>query len=458
MSKKYDAAVLGGGPGGYVAAIRLAQLGKKTVIIEKDELGGTCLNRGCIPTKALLHSAEIYHLASEAWEYGIKADNIGYDYSKIAARKDEIVKKLRNGIKHLLKKANVDVISGEGVLLSKNEILVDQKEKVQADDIILATGSRPMNIPIPGIGTEGVMDSDGVLALTEIPDSAIIIGGGVIGVEFATLFNMLGKKVTIIEVLPQILTGTDKQTAGKMGSILEKRGVDIHTSAKVTSIKRKGEVCCTYQKDGKEYEACADICIVAAGRKVNIENIGLESVGIDSTKKFIEVNEKMQTAVGNIYAIGDITGKAQLAHAASAQGIVAAHNIAGQKKYMEYNIIPSCIYTFPEIACVGLDEETAAAQGYEVKTGSFLSAGNGKSLIGNETDGFAKIVTDKKTGEILGAQIMNSRATDMISEICAVMKSEGTIEELEDTIHPHPTFSEMIMEAAHDVSGLCIHK
>ena len=457
MNKKYDAAVLGGGPGGYVAAIRLAQLGKKTVLIEKDELGGTCLNRGCIPTKALLHSAEIFHAAANAGKYGIIAESVGYDYAKIAARKDEVVKKLRNGIKYLLKKAGVEVVCGSGTLVSKNEISVGE-DIIYADDIILATGSRPMSIPIPGIETKGVMDSDGVLALTDVPESVVIIGGGVIGIEFATLFNMLENKVTVIEVLPQILTGTDIGIAEKMEGILKGRGVDIFTSSKVTGISSKNGVCCAYQKDGKDFEVCAEICIVAAGRKANIENIGLENAGIDANGKYLEVNGKMQTNIANIYAIGDITGKAQLAHVASAQGIVAAHNIAGQKKHMEYNIVPSCIYTYPEIACVGLDEKAAKEQDYDVKMGSFLSMQNGKSLIQNESDGMVKIVTDAKTGEILGAQIMNTRATDMIAEICAVMKSEGTIEELEDTIHPHPTFSEMIMEAAHDVSGLCIHK
>ena len=457
MSEKYNVAILGGGPGGYVAAIRLAQLGKRTVLIEKDELGGTCLNRGCIPTKALLHSAEIFHAAVNAEEYGILAYSLGYDYAKISARKDETVNKLRNGISSLLKKAGVHVIKGVGCLHSKNEISVGA-DIIYADDIILATGSGPMSVPIPGINTNGVLNSDDVLELTEIPDSVVIIGGGVIGIEFATLFNMLGKKVTIIELLPQILTGIDNQIAGKMESILKSRGVDIFTSSKVTGISREKGVCCAYQKDEKDFEVFAEICIVAAGRIPNIKNIGLENAGVDTTGKFIEVNANMQTNISNIYAIGDITGKAQLAHVASAQGIVAAHNIAGQKKHMEYNIVPSCIYTYPEIACVGLDEDAAIKQGYQVRTGSFESIYNGKSIINNESDGMVKIVTDSNTDEILGAQIMNTRATDMIAEICAVMKSEGTIEELEDTIHPHPTFSEMVMEAAHDVLDLCIHK
>ncbi len=458
MKMKYDVAVLGAGPGGYVAAIRLAQLGKKTVLIEKDKIGGTCLNRGCIPTKALLHSAEVYHSALQAAEFGVEVHNVNYDYSKITRRKDKVVKTLRNGIEYLLKNTGVDVILGEGILISKNEILINSEYVIEVSDIVLATGSRPADVPILGINSEGVLNSKDILQMTEIPESIIIIGGGVIGIEFATLFSTLGKKVTIIEMLPQILTGVDKQIANKMEKLLSRRDIEIHTSAKVSKIEKKDKLYCTYQKDEQEFAAYGEVCIIAVGRKPNTENIGLEKVGIKITKNYIDVNDNMQTSVNNIYAIGDITGKAQLAHVASAQGIAAAHNIAGQQKKMDYNIIPACIYTNPEIAYVGLDEDTAKKQGYDVKMGRFLVSANGKSMIMGEKDGVVKIVSDKKTGEILGAQMMSPRATDMIAEICAVMKSEGTVEELEDTIHPHPTISEMIMEAAHDVSGLSIHQ
>lgn len=457
MTKHYNTAVLGGGPGGYVAAIRLAQLGQKTVLIEKDSVGGTCLNRGCIPTKALLHSAEVYHTVLSAAQYGVIAHDVKYDYKMIAAKKDTVVKTLRGGVEYLLKNAGVDLISGKGVLTSANEILINGESKITTDNIVLATGSCPANVPIPGIDSDGVINSDGVLELKQAPESLVIIGGGVIGIEFATLFNALGKKVTVVEMLPQILTGVDDQIASELKNVLAKKGIDIYTSAKVTKIENNGEVICHYEQDGKAKKASGEVCVVAIGRKPNTENIGLETVGVKTTKGFVDVDEKMRTSIPGVYAIGDITGKAQLAHVASAQGIVAAHNIAGQDKAMHYNVVPACIYTSPEIACVGMDEKMARNNGYDVKVGRFATSANGKSMIIGEKKGVVKVVTDKRTGEILGAQMMAPRATDMIAEICVVMKTEGTIEELEDTIHPHPTVSEMVMEAAHDVSDLCIH-
>lgn len=456
MTKRYDAAVLGGGPGGYVGAIRLAQLGKNTVLIEEDKVGGTCLNRGCIPTKALLHSADIYEQVLHASQYGISADNVTFDYAKIAKRKNNVVKKLRGGIEFLLKKAGVTLVKGSGVLQGKNSILVDGKDLIEAKSIILATGSKPARVPIDGIDTQGVINSDGVLSLTEVPESLVIIGGGVIGIEFATLFNALGKKVTVIEMLPQILTGVDEDIAIKMRKLLKKKGIEIFTSARVTKIE--SGVVCSFEQDGKQLSATGQLCVVAVGRTPNTKGIGLEEAGVKLTKGFVDVDETMRTSADGIYAIGDITGKMQLAHVASEQGLVAAHNIAGQLKQMHYNIIPACIYTTPEIASVGLDEKTAKEKGYTVKLGSFQSAANGKSMITGEKDGIIKVVTDEKTGEILGAQMMCTRATDMIAEICAVMNAEGTIEELSDTIHPHPTVSEMVMEAAHDVHGMCVHK
>jgi dihydrolipoamide dehydrogenase len=457
MTKKYEAAVLGGGPGGYVCAIRLAQLGKKTVLIEKQDVGGTCLNRGCIPTKALLHSAKVYETVMHASQFGIITGEVNCDYGMISAKKDTVVKTLRGGVEYLLKKNGVDIVRGEGVLKSGREISVGG-ETIAADNIVLATGSRPMAVPIPGIGSDNVMDSDGVLAMKEAPESLVIIGGGVIGIEFATLMGTLGKKVTVVEMLPQILSGVDEEIVAEMRTVLQKKGIKIYTSAKVIRIESSdGAVVCHYEQDGKPAEASAQVCMVAIGRKPNTEGIGLDIVGVKGERGFIEVDETMRTNVPGIYAIGDITGKMQLAHVASEQGIVAAHNIAGHKKRMHYGVIPACIYTSPEIAAVGLTEQAAKEKGYSVKTGRFVTSANGKSMIVGEKNGVVKIVTDAKTGEILGAHMMCPRATDMIAEICVVMRAEGTIDELEDTIHPHPTISEMVMEAAHDVSGLCVH-
>jgi dihydrolipoamide dehydrogenase len=456
MTKKYDVAVLGGGPGGYVAAIRLAKLGKKAVLIEKDNVGGTCLNRGCIPTKALLHSAEVYEQALHAADYGVSVEGASYDYTKIAGKKDEVVGKLRGGIEFLLKKAGVDVIKGTGVVEAKGKITVDGKESVEADDIIIATGSKPSKVPIPGIDSEGVVDSDGVLAFTQAPESLVIIGGGVIGIEFASLFNALGKKVTVIEMLPKILGNVDDDITQRTHTLLKKQGIDIFTSAKVTKIEKGVTV--YFEMDGETKSVKAQTCVVAIGRSPVTSEIGLEALGLKMNRGFVEVDERMKTNVDGIYAIGDITGKAQLAHVASEQGLVAAHNIAGQDKRMRYDVIPACIYTRPEIASVGITEAAAKEKGINVKTGSFLPAANGKSMIAGEQSGIVKVVTDADTGEILGAHLMCHRATDMIAEVCAAMRAEGTIEELSDTVHPHPTVSEMIMEAAHDVHAMCVHK
>ena len=456
MTKKYDVAVLGGGPGGYVAAIRLAKLGKKAVLIEKDNVGGTCLNRGCIPTKALLHSAEVYEQALHAADYGVFVEGASYDYTKIAGKKDEVVGKLRGGIEFLLKKAGVDVIKGTGVVEAKGKITVDGKESVEADDIIIATGSKPSKVPIPGIDSEGVVDSDGVLAFTQAPEALVIIGGGVIGIEFASLFNALGKKVTVIEMLPKILGNVDDDITQRTHTLLKKQGIDIFTSAKVTKIEKGVTV--YFEMDGETKSVKAQTCVVAIGRSPVTSEIGLEALGLKMNRGFVEVDERMKTNVDGIYAIGDITGKAQLAHVASEQGLVAAHNIAGQDKRMHYDVIPACIYTRPEIASVGITEAAAKEKGINVKTGSFLPAANGKSMIAGEQSGIVKVVTDADTGEILGAHLMCHRATDMIAEVCAAMRAEGTIEELSDTVHPHPTVSEMIMEAAHDVHAMCVHK
>lgn len=453
--EKFDVAVIGGGPGGYVCAIRAAQLGNKTVIVEKDKLGGTCLNRGCIPTKALLHSAEVFEEMLHATELGISAENIAFDYKKIADRKEKVVSRLRNGVQGLLRVHKVTIKNGKATLTGKTTFKVGDEE-IEASKIILATGSFPANVPIKGADKPGVMNSDGVLALDKCPESVVIIGGGVIGIEFATLFNTLGKKVTVVEMLPNIMNGMDLDICNSMKAILQKRGIDIYTNAKVVEIKDGLEV--VFEYEGKQLSAMGEICVMAVGRRPDTKDIGLEELGINMNRGFVQVDEYLRTNIPNIYAIGDITGKIQLAHVASAQGLVAAHNATGENKVMHYNIVPACIYTNPEIASVGLTEAQARDKGLDIKIGTFNVNGNGRSMVMQVSDGFAKIITDAKTGEILGGHIMGPRATDMIAEIAVAMKAEATIEELADTIHPHPTVSEIIMEAAHDVEGLCCHK
>jgi dihydrolipoamide dehydrogenase len=463
--EQFDVAVIGGGPGGYVAAIRCAQLGKKTVLVENRDLGGTCLNRGCIPTKTLLHTAELYdEVRSHGKELGLDAGGLAVDYAALAARKDAVTGKLRRGIESLVKGRKITLVKGRAVLAAGKTFTVEDPSgtavKYAAGDIIVATGCEPAAIPVPGADLPVVLNSDAVLSLAQAPESAVIIGGGVIGVEFATLFNALGKKITIIEMLPKILNGMDDSVCAAMTKALAKRGVEIHTSAKLLEIKAAGKTgaVCYYEEGGAKKEASGEIVIMAVGRRPVTKALGLEAAGVACERGFITVDERMATNVPGIWAIGDVTGKIQLAHAASAQGLVAAANIAGKTAKMSYNIIPACVYTNPEIASVGMTEESAKAAGLPLKIGSFPAAANGRSMIMNANDGFVKIITHAETGEILGAHIMAGRATDMIGEIAALMKAEGTVEELADTIHAHPTISEMIMEAAHDVEGLCCHK
>lgn len=455
--QKFDVAVLGGGPGGYIAAIRCSQYGLKTALIENRELGGTCLNRGCIPTKALLYSAEVYQEAKEASKFGVSTGEVTYDFAAIAKRRDTIVRRLRSGVAGLENAHGVTVISGKGVLTSANTISVGD-ETVQAEKIILATGSRPSMPPIPGSDGDKVYTSDDVLKMTSAPDSMVIVGGGVIGIEFATLFATLGKKVTILEMLPDILMNVD----GELTSVLKKKlsalGVQIHTGVKVEKIESGDGVSVFYSDGGSVSSVTGECVTVCAGRKPNTLDIGLEQAGVATERGFVTVDDELRTSVSGIYAIGDITGKIQLAHVASAQGMTAAANCAGKHEKMRYDIVPSCIYTSPEIASVGLSESDALKQGKKISIGRFSVPGNGKAMVMGADCGLVKIVTDSETGEIYGASIMAPRATDMISEISAVMKCEGTVGELSSTIHPHPTVSETIMEAAHSAEGLCCHQ
>ena len=453
----FDVTVIGGGPGGYVAAIRCAQYGLKTALVEARDMGGTCLNRGCIPTKALLHSAETYEeIVKSAKELGINVEGVTVDYTKAADRKKAVVRRMSGGVEKLVKGRKITLIKEKAVLTGATSFNAGGKEYTTAK-IILATGSEPVQIPIPGIDKENVMNSDGVLALEKLPESVVIIGGGVIGIEFATLYCSYGRKVTIVEALPRILNNMDADAAATMKAVLESKGCEIYTGAKVVEIQDGMKV--IYEENGAQKTAEGELVVVAIGRRPVTKDLNLAAAGVQATERgFINVNEKMETNVPNIYAIGDITGKIQLAHVASAQGLVAAANAAGRNQTMSYDIVPSCIYSNPEIAAVGQTEEEAKAKGLSVKTGIFQSAGNGRSVILGCQEGFVKLVTEARTGEILGCTIVAPHATDMIAEIAVAMKAEATVEEIADTIHPHPTVSEMIMEAAHDVDKLSVHK
>ena len=454
MKRDYDVIVLGGGPGGYMAAIRCAQYGLKTALIEERELGGTCLNRGCIPTKALIQGAEVYQTVKEASMYGVQVGEPTLDYLKLTAFKDRKVASLRRGIESLERKHGVQVIKGHGQLADRNTLSVDGSA-MTADRIILATGSIPASPPIEGIGGDNVLTSDGILALTELPESVVIVGGGVIGVEFAGMLSSLSCRVNIIEMLPDILPGVDTLIREELKTVLKAAGIVIHTNAKLLSIHGNKGI---FETKGKKESVSGEKFLICVGRRPNTEDIGLEATGIAIEKGYIKVNPRMQTSVENIFAVGDIIGGPQYAHAASAQGLAAAAACAGREDDpYGASPVPGCIYTNPEIAFVGLTQEEAVKAGHSVKVGSFPVSANGRSSLMNESQGFARIVTDEETGEILGAQIMSPRATDLIGEITAVMRCEGTIAELASTIHPHPTVSEIIMESAQDVLGLCCH-
>jgi dihydrolipoamide dehydrogenase len=446
---QYDVAVIGGGPGGYICAIRCARLGKKTILVEKQSLGGTCLNRGCIPTKTLLHTAELYYeLENYGKELGLITGKLALDYAALTDRKEKIVSGLRDGIGALIKSHKITLISGTAVLTGPESFAVNGGQYA-AGNIVLATGCEPSVIDIPGADLPEVINSDAFLNMKELPESAVIIGGGVIGVEFAVLLASFGRKVTIIEALPRILNNMDDDICKRQTLILKKMGITIHTGARLLEIREKGR--CVYEEEGRRTEAAGSVIIMAAGRRPNTKALGLESAGIITDRGFVTVDEYMRTGVTNIYAIGDITGKVQLAHAASAQGLVAAGNIAGEKTVMRYDVIPVCIYANPEIASVGITETQAKAAGVPFRKGFFPGSANGRSLIMNSKESFVKILTREDTGEILGAHIIAKRATDIIGEIALAMRAEATIEEVADTIHAHPTVSEMIMDAAHDL-------
>jgi dihydrolipoamide dehydrogenase len=450
----YDVAVLGGGPGGYECAIRCAQYGLKTVLIEARELGGTCLNRGCIPTKALLQSAHTYEAMKNSSEFGVFAEGLSFDYKKMAERKDSVVLRLRSGIQSLQRANGVTVKKGFGVLRDKNTIDIDG-ETVSAKNIILATGSAPVRPPIPGIDGKNILTSDEVLSAVEAPKDLVIIGGGVIGIEFATLFSALGKNVTVLEMMPEILPGVDSDIVKLLTAILAEKNVKILTSAKVLSLNGSdGGAAVEYELKGSKKTAEAAVCVVCVGRCPMTKDLGLEALGVNINRGFVEVDDYLRTSVPNIYAIGDITGKIQLAHVASSQGLIAAANCAGKKERMDYSAVPACIFTEPEIAFIGLSEEKAKEKG-PVRVGTFNVAENGKAMALGQALGLVKIVSDASTGEILGAQIFAPRATEMIAEIAAIMNCEGTIEELSSTIHPHPTVSEILKDAAHDTEGMC---
>lgn len=457
--KEYDVIVLGAGPGGYVAAIKAAQNNLKVAIIEKEAIGGVCLNWGCIPTKSLLKSAKVYQEFMNAKDYGIDiADKsqITPNWSNILKRKDRIVKRLTGGVKMLLEKNKVEIFTGEGEIITNNEVLIND-EKIRAKNIIISTGASPILPPIEGLEKaykdNFLMTSKEILDIDNIPQELVIIGGGVIGLEFATIFNTFNTKVTIIEREKEILLNVDDDIRENMLKILKKAKVEVLTESTVVKIKNNEVI--YKDKDGNDKSVSASKVLLSVGMKANIGSF--TKLNIKLNNKFVEVNDSLQTSIPNIYAIGDVNGKMMLAHVASHQGIIAVNNILGHKEKLNYDQIPSAIYSFPEIAQVGLTEKAAKTKGLDYKVSIFPLQANGKALSANEKDGFIKIIADKKYNEILGVHILADNASDLISEAVVVMKLEGTADEIAKSVHPHPTISEIYHEAALGIIDKPIH-
>ncbi len=462
-SNHYDVAIIGSGPGGYVAAIRAAQLGAKTAIVEKQYLGGTCLNVGCIPSKAMLHIADVANTMRSADEIGIVLpEPPSIDMPKAVAFKDKVVKRMTSGVGVLMKGNNVDVFDGLGTVDANRTVTVSMNDGSQqqfdADKIILATGSVPLMPPFPGIDGRNVMNSDTCWNLPKVPESVICVGGGVIGVELACMFDGLGSKVTVVEMLPNILAPVDEEVRKLLVRIITRHGIDIVTGAKVETISDDGDMKkVVAQTDKGEQTFSGEYVLVAVSRNANTSGLDrLMEQGLDNDRGRVRVNDKMETNLPGIYAIGDLVHGAGLAHVASSEGEVAAENATGQASIMRYDVVPNPIYTFPEIAFVGLTEAQAKEQYPEARVERFPWTANGRAVGMNETDGFTKVIMGKY-GEILGAHIIGPDATNLISEFSVAMRGKLTVDEISETIHPHPTLSEGLKEAILLVEGRPMH-
>lgn len=468
MNKNYDIVVLGGGTGGYIAAIRAAQLGQSVAVVERDRLGGTCLHRGCIPSKAFLRSAEVYATVKESRQFGIDATGVAVDFPQVLARKNAIVEQLHKGVQFLMKKNKVDVYRGYGRLLGssifspKSGVVSVERDDGEYDTLvprhlIVATGSRPRTLP--GLEPDGrhVLTSDEALDMDALPKSVIIVGGGVIGVEWASMLSDFDVEVTVVEAAARLVPTEDEEISKELERLFKKRRVKVLTGAKVlaeTLDKADGGVAIRVEHKGEQVRLEAERLLVSVGRAANVENFGLENTDVQVERGFIRVNDYMQTKEPHIYAIGDVNGGLQLAHVASHEGIVAVEHIAGLKPHsLEPYLVPRCIYTRPEIASVGWTEKQAVERGYEVKTGKFSFKAIGKALVYGENDGFVKVVADKKTNDLLGVHMIGPHVTDYISEAALAQVLDATPWEVGRTIHPHPTLAEALGEAMLAVDG-----
>ena len=461
---KFDVAVLGGGPGGYVAAIKAAQAGLSVALVEKSWLGGCCLNVGCIPTKSLLASAEAVRSAKNARDFGVTVEGVSFDFAKIMSRKERVVKQLRSGVEYLMKKNAITVYQGAGQLLSSSVIGVADAEghQLSATSIILASGSVPSRPPIPGADGVNVVTSDELLFCAEVPKRLLVIGGGAIGLEFAYFFNTLGSKVTVLEGLTQILPQEDAEIAQELTKSLKRQGIAIHANALVEKIAdAEGGKLVSYQlsdqPDKGLQQAEADLVLLATGRWPFSEGCGYQEQGIKIERRAVQVDDYLHTGVANIYAIGDLVGGALLAHKASAEAAVAVENILGNHRVMEYHAMPTALYSSPEVAGVGLNEQSAIAKGIEVTIGTFPFRPLGKAVAINEREGMVKMVARKSDGLLIGCQAIGPHVTDLIAEAVVAVQRKMTLEEFATVIHPHPTLSEAFHEAAEAALGHAVH-
>lgn len=454
---QYDVAIIGGGPGGYVAAIRAAQLGKKTVVIEKAALGGICLNWGCIPTKALLKSAEVLRSAQKAKKFGVMVEGVDVDFPAVIGRSRQVAGSLSKGVDFLMKKNEVDVITGSARLAGNRQIHIEGPDPITAEHVIIATGARPR--PMPGVAFDGetIISSKEAMSLESIPESLVIVGAGAIGVEFADFYAAMGSKVTIVEMLSHLLPIEDEEVSSELEKMFKRKKIKALTNTMVEGITvTDNRASVRVKKEGGDTITLeANKVLVAIGVQGNTENLGLDEAGIILEKGWIKTNDYMQTSVAGIYAIGDVAGPPWLAHVASHEGITAVEHLAGLNvKPMHYDNIPGCTYCTPQVASIGLTERAAREAGYELKIGKFPYRVSGKAMAAGETDGFTKLIYDAKYGELLGAHIIGAEATELIAEIGIARSLEATHETILETIHAHPTLSEMIMEA----SGLALDR
>jgi dihydrolipoamide dehydrogenase len=459
MSKKFEATVLGSGPGGYVAAIRLGQLGVQTALIEKANLGGVCLNIGCIPSKALMQVARLKRRIEIAKQMGMEISDLKIDFAKTQTWKQSIVNRLTSGVEFLCKSNKVEIIKGEGQFQSPHEIILTRStgtETIETNHTIIATGSRATQIPGFQFDGANIISSTEALELQQIPQNFVVIGGGVTGLEMATMYAELGSKVTVIEMLDQLLPGVDIELVKIIERSFRRLGIDYHVKSKAKEY-REGQVYAILE-DGKEAKFSASKVMVSVGRRPNSDNIGLDKAGVETNPQgWIKTDKHMQTNVPGIYSIGDVNGPPLFAHKASKEGIVAAESIAGMKSEADFRVIPWAIFTDPEIASAGLTESQAKEKGYDPIVGKFPFTALGRALLAGETEGFVKVVADKSSDLVLGIHIVGPEASDLISEAALAIEMGATLRDIELTIHPHPTLPESIMEAASATNGTAIH-